>query len=42
MQKQHADTVVKIRGMLINLVLGTDMKKHFDIMSRYQVWVSVT
>ena len=25
------------RGTLIAMVMGTDMKKHFDIMSRFQV-----
>ena len=26
-----------LRSTCINMVLGTDMKKHFDIMSRFQV-----
>lgn len=28
---------VEIRSMCISQVLGTDMKKHFDITSRFQV-----
>ena len=26
-----------LRSTCVNMVLGTDMKKHFDIMSRFQV-----
>ena len=28
---------VQLRKQIINMVLGTDMKKHFDIVSRFQV-----
>ncbi len=28
---------VQLRKHIINMVLGTDMKKHFDIVSRFQV-----
>ena len=32
-----AEDQVEIRSMCISQVLGTDMKKHFDISSRFQV-----
>jgi len=32
-----AEDQVEIRSMCISQVLGTDMKKHFDITSRFQV-----
>lgn len=31
------NTMREIRSVCINQVLGTDMKKHFDIASRFQV-----
>ena len=30
-----------LRTTCINMVLGTDMKKHFDIMSRFQVLLPI-
>ena len=35
--KSSADSVRVARTCVINQVLGTDMKKHFDIVSRFQV-----
>ena len=32
-----SDELTQLRSTCINMVLGTDMKKHFDIMSRFQV-----
>ena len=32
-----AEDVVQARKLSITMVLGTDMKKHFDIVSRFQV-----
>lgn len=32
-----SEDVVQSRKMSITMVLGTDMKKHFDIVSRFQV-----
>lgn len=32
-----SDTIFQVRNCCIQQVLGTDMKKHFDIMSRFQV-----
>ena len=38
MQKQASPELVRMgRNCAINQVLGTDMKKHFDIVSRFQV-----
>ena len=34
---RFAETMSEIRFMCISQVLGTDMKKHFDISSRFQV-----
>ncbi len=31
------EEIVQGRRASINMVLGTDMKKHFDIVSRFQV-----
>ena len=36
-KKSSAETVRMGRTCAINQVLGTDMKKHFDIVSRFQV-----
>ena len=36
-----AKTMREIRSVCINQVLGTDMKKHFDIASRFQVGFAV-
>ena len=33
----RSDELKTLRSTCINMVLGTDMKKHFDIMSRFQV-----
>lgn len=32
-----SETIMQVRNCCINQVLGTDMKKHFDITSRFQV-----
>ena len=32
-----SEDMMQIRKQIINMVLGTDMKKHFDIVSRFQV-----
>ena len=32
-----AGEMIGVRSTVISQVLGTDMKKHFDILSRYQV-----
>ncbi len=32
-----SDTIKQVRECCINQVMGTDMKKHFDITSRFQV-----
>jgi hypothetical protein len=41
MQKQASPELVRMgRNCAINQVLGTDMKKHFDIVSRFQVRVT--
>lgn len=32
-----SEDTVPLRKQIINMVLGTDMKKHFDIVSRFQV-----
>lgn len=32
-----SEEMVEVRAMCISQVLGTDMKKHFDITSRFQV-----
>ena len=37
MQDFHTETQTLFRPVVINQVLGTDMKKHFDILSRFQV-----
>ncbi len=43
MQKQASPELVRMgRNCAINQVLGTDMKKHFDIVSRFQVRVTST
>ena len=34
---RFAESMSDIRFMCISQVLGTDMKKHFDISSRFQV-----
>ena len=34
---RKSDERVVVRATSVNMVLGTDMKKHFDIMSRFQV-----
>jgi hypothetical protein len=31
------ETLAQLRMVSVNQVLGTDMKKHFDITSRFQV-----
>ena len=31
------EVIRHVRGVCISQVLGTDMKKHFDILSRFQV-----
>lgn len=33
----RTEELVQLRATCINMVLGTDMKKHFDIVSRFQV-----
>jgi hypothetical protein len=33
----RSETVAHARSFCVNQVLGTDMKKHFDITSRFQV-----
>ena len=35
-----ATQLVPLRACIISQVLGTDMKKHFDIVSRFQVHLS--
>ncbi len=41
MQNQVSPELVRMgRNCAINQVLGTDMKKHFDIVSRFQVCVT--
>ena len=36
------EVIKHVRGVCVSQVLGTDMKKHFDILSRFQVmFVSV-
>ena len=37
MSTRFVETSAEIRFMCISQVLGTDMKKHFDISSRFQV-----
>ena len=37
MSMLRSDELTQLRSTCINMVLGTDMKKHFDIMSRFQV-----
>ena len=32
-----SETLLHVRSVCINQILGTDMKKHFDITSRFQV-----
>ncbi len=36
----RSDNMLVLRSTCINMVLGTDMKKHFDIVSRFQVRIS--
>ena len=36
---RFAESMGELRFMCISQVLGTDMKKHFDISSRFQVSV---
>ncbi len=36
-ERVSAEQVGAMRGVTISEVLGTDMKKHFDITSRFQV-----
>ena len=36
-ERVSAEQVGMMRGVTISEVLGTDMKKHFDITSRFQV-----
>ena len=36
----RSETNVHVRTVCINQVLGTDMKKHFDITSRFQARLS--
>ena len=36
-QLLRSETFMQFRQANTNMVLGTDMKKHFDIMSRFQV-----
>ena len=31
------EVIRHVRGVCVSQVLGTDMKKHFDILSRFQV-----
>lgn len=38
--KASSDSMRMARACIINQVLGTDMKKHFDIVSRFQVLVN--
>jgi len=33
----RSETIAHVRSVCVNQVLGTDMKKHFDITSRFQV-----
>ncbi len=33
----RSENMLVLRSTCINMVLGTDMKKHFDIVSRFQV-----
>ncbi len=35
----RSDNMLVLRSTCINMVLGTDMKKHFDIVSRFQVHI---
>ena len=37
MQKEMAGQLIGLRSTCISQVLGTDMKKHFEILSRFQV-----
>ena len=37
MQKEMAGHLIGLRSTCISQVLGTDMKKHFEILSRFQV-----
>ncbi len=37
-----SETIMQVRNCCINQVLGTDMKKHFDITSRFQVTCAVS
>ena len=37
-----SETIKEVRDCCINQVLGTDMKKHFDITSRFQVSCAVS
>ena len=37
MDSMKAEHRAAVRSLSINQVLGTDMKKHFDIISRFQV-----
>ena len=36
LEERPADDWIQARRMCINMVLGTDLKKHFDIVSRFQ------
>lgn len=37
----NTEELIQLRTTCINMVLGTDMKKHFDIVSRFQVGCDV-
>ena len=37
LQKEMADQMTRMRTVCISQVLGTDMKKHFQILSSFQV-----
>ena len=37
LQKEMADQMTRMRSVCISQVLGTDMKKHFQILSSFQV-----
>ena len=37
LQKEMADHMTRMRSVCISQVLGTDMKKHFQILSSFQV-----
>ena len=37
-----SEDAVPLRKQIINMVLGTDMKKHFDIVSRFQVALALS